>query len=98
MEYSNEFSLTTYYLSLKRFADRCGIKCCRDNIIRALLVQAITDKHVLAEVRLLKDPSAEDVLIKYNELIQVSFYQKYLMDSLNWSLLCFGSPFMQLSH
>lgn len=64
--------MSEYYKRLKLQADKSGINCCQDRIIRDRLIQAVTDNDILLELaKMNNNPSAQDVLNEYNEIKMV---------------------------
>lgn len=71
MTFGGEKDISSIYRKLQQQADRTGLVCCRDITIRNRLIQLITDMDIREEIALMKEPSAEDVLQKYQEIEKV---------------------------
>lgn len=63
-------TMTSYYHQLIIQAEKCNINCCQDRIIRDLLIRAIVEDDILEEITAMFNPTAEDVMAKYNEIVQ----------------------------
>lgn len=64
--------MSEYYRRLKLQAEKSGVNCCQDRIIRGRLIQAVTDTDIIMEMSNLQSPSSQDVLDKHNEMEGVS--------------------------